>query len=355
MIYVNSRLTSAAAVVAVTVVGSVLTAPASRAQEAILTVASWNVCKVSCAAPAPSWDVRRERVARVITESGADVVGLQEATNNATSSAPTQVADIAQLLRPSGYRLPSFPDTSNECRRPRDAAGQLAGPSPCENTSALFFKTSTVEQVSLANGLPSAGIVQLGSIAAGQDAASAGRSVMWAYLQGNNGAGPFLAISMHTDTTKGGSAEASRVLIGQSLAGWVNSMNEIHGMVGTPSVLMADLNSFATRQPQGIQRQLTNAGWMDAFDAPEKNNIRYSTINQSAKYKLNGFPSRPRLQKKTKLNPRGAAPRIDYVMTFGSDVTPLNYEVVVYLNGRNFNVDYQASDHQMVKATLAFS
>lgn len=332
----------------------VLVANPVQAVESTLTFASWNVCKVDCAAPAPSWDVRRDRVARVINESGADVVGVQEATNNATSFAPTQVADIAQLIAPAGYQLPSFPDSANQCKRPRDASGRLAGPSPCENTSALFFDASSVEQITLPTGAPSAGIVQLGSIAGGQDADSAARSVMWAYLKGRNGAGPFLAISMHTDTTKGGSAEASRIIIGQSLGGWVNSMNAIHGMTGTPAVLLADLNSFATRQPQGIQRQLTDAGWLDAFDAPVKRNIRYSTINQSAKYGLSGFPAQPRLQKKTKKNRSGAAPRIDYIMTLGADVRPVDYEVVVYLTGRTFNPDYQASDHQMVKATIAF-
>ena len=336
-------------------IAAMLIAPPTQAADPVLTVASWNVCKVDCAAPAPSWDIRRERVARVINESGADVVGIQEATNNATSFAKTQVGDIENLVAPAGYRLPDFPDSSNECVRPRDASGRLAGPSPCDNTSALLFKTSTVDQVTLSTGLPSAGIAQLGSLASGQDGDSAKRSVMWAYLQGRNGAGPFLAISLHTDTAKNGSAEASRIAIGQSLAGWVNSMNIIHGMEGAPAVLMADLNSFATRQPQGIQKQLTDAGWTDAFDAPAKANVRYSTINQSQKYQLSGFPSRPRMQKKTKKNPLGAAPRIDYIMSLGPTVQPLTYEVVVYLSGRSFDPAYQGSDHQMVKATLAFN
>lgn len=332
-----------------------LIAPPAQAAEPELTFASWNVCKVDCAAPAPSWDIRRERVARVINESGADVVGIQEATNNATSFAKTQVGDIENLVAPAGYRLPDFPNSANECIRPRDNSGRLAGPSPCDNTSALFFNTSTVDQVALPSGLPSAGIAQLGTLAVGQDADSAKRSVMWAYLEGRNGTGPFLAISLHTDTAKNGSAEASRIAIGQSLAGWVNSMNTIHGMEAAPAVLMADLNSFATRQPRGIQWQLTNAGWTDAFEAPVKTNVRYSTINQSKKYRLNGFPAKPRLQKKTKRNRLGAAPRIDYIMSFGGNVQPQTYEVVVYLNGRLFNTDYQGSDHQMVKATLAFA
>lgn len=334
---------------------SMIVAAPAQADQALLTFASWNVCKVDCGPQAPSWDVRRERVALVINESGADVVGIQEATNNATTFAPTQLADIGDLIAPAGYRLPSYPDSANQCARPRNAAGRLAGPSPCDNTSALFYRTSTVEQVTLANGLPSAGIAQLGTLGAGQDANSAKRSVMWSYLQGRNGTGPFLAISLHTDTDKSGSGEASRIAIGQSLAGWVSSMNTIHGMTGTPAVLLADLNSYDVRQPQGIQKQLTNSGWVDAFSAPVKSNIRYSTINQSKKYRLTGFPPAPRMQKKTKKNPLGAAPRIDYIMSFGPTVQPLTYEVVVYLDGRSFDIAYQGSDHQMVKATLAFN
>ena len=71
-----------------------------------LVFASFNVCKIACAAPAPSWDIRRDRVARVIGESGAEVVGLQEATNNPTTTAKTQVADIQTLLAPAGYVSP---------------------------------------------------------------------------------------------------------------------------------------------------------------------------------------------------------------------------------------------------------
>jgi endonuclease/exonuclease/phosphatase family metal-dependent hydrolase len=332
---------------------ALLIAAPARADEAVLTFASWNVCKVDCGDQAPAWDVRRERVARVINESGADV-GIQEAKNTATSFAPTQVADIRNLIAPAGYQLPVFPNSANQCARPRNAAGRLVGPSPCGNTSALFYRSSTVDQVTLANGLPSAGIAQLGSIAEGQDANSARRSVMWSYLQGRNGTGPFLAISLHAASDKSGTGEASRVVLGQSLGNWVAQMNTIHGMTGTPAVLMADLNSFDSRQPQGIQKQLTNTGWVDSFTAPTKTNIRYSTVNQSMKYRLTGFPTVPRMQKTTKKNPLGAAPRIDYIMSLGAKVRPLSYEVVVYLNGRSFDPAYQGSDHQMIRATLAF-
>ena len=67
--------------------GMVLLVARPAAAAGTLVFASWNVCKVGCAAPAPSWEIRRDRVARVIAESGADVIGLQEATNNPTATA----------------------------------------------------------------------------------------------------------------------------------------------------------------------------------------------------------------------------------------------------------------------------
>ena len=321
-----------------------------------LVFATFNVCKVDCAAPAPPWDIRRDRVARVIGESGADVVALQEATNNPTTTAKTQVADIQTLLAPAGYVSPFFTVDSNECRRPRDVQGELTGPSPCDNSAALLYRTATIEQVTTPTGLPSAGIVQVGSIAPGIDAISAARSVAWAYLRGKNGAGPFLAISLHLDSNKDATAETSRVAVGQALGGWVNWMNGIQGMSNTPVILMADLNSYAKRQPNGVQMALTSAGWIDAHSARSRRNIQYSTINYNPRLGADaqGFPAAPYKFHKTKKNPNGEATRIDYIMGYGTGLRVIDYEVVIYLTGKAFNTDYQASDHQMVKATFAF-
>ncbi|MSO27732.1 MAG: hypothetical protein EXQ60_06690 [Candidatus Nanopelagicales bacterium] len=350
---VRSLATLTAIALTVVLVGA---AQPVQAGSGMLLFATFNVCKVDCAAPAPSWDIRRDRVARVIGESGADVVGLQEATNNPTTVAKTQIADIQTLMAPAGYVSPSFTVDSNECRRPRDAQGELTGPSPCDNTAGLLFQAATIEQITTPTGLPSAGIVQVGSIAPGIDAVSAARSVAWAYLRGKNGAGPFLAISLHLDSDKSVMAENSRVAVGQALGGWVHWMNSIQGMDNTPTILMADLNSYAKRQPRGVQRSLTSTGWIDAHMARSRRNIEYSTINYNPLLGdgAQGFPAAPHKFHKTHKNPKGDATRIDYIMGYGSGLRVINYEVVVYLNGTAFNTDYQASDHQMVKATFAF-
>jgi endonuclease/exonuclease/phosphatase family metal-dependent hydrolase len=322
-----------------------------------LVFASFNVCKVDCAPPAPPWDVRRDRVARIINETGADVIGVQEATNNPTSTAKTQAEDIANLAAAGGFRAPQYPIEANECRRPRNAAGQLAGPSPCDNTAQLLYRTSTVQQVSLPGGQPSAGIVLTSSIAPGVDPLSAIRSVAWAYLQGVNGTGPFLAVSLHTDSAKTPEAEASRVAIGAALDDWATAWNARHGMTGAPVVLMADLNSYRKRQPQGVQQVLVNEGWLDAAVAPQKRNVQFSTINYNPLLGVNeqGFPAKPYEFRTSKKKPELDATRIDYVMAKGDGIQALDYEVVIRLNpDGTFATDYQASDHQMVRATLMF-
>ena len=321
-----------------------------------VVAASFNVCKVDCAPPAPPWDVRRERVARVIAESGADVIGIQEATNNPTSTAKTQAEDIAMLAAAAGYRVPAYPLEANECRRPRTPSGQLAGPSPCDNTAMLLYRAGAIEQVQLPNGKPSAGIVMTSSIAPGVDPASAMRSVAWAYLQGA-GTGPFLALSLHTDSAKTPEAEASRVAIAAALGPWAQAWNAAHGVTGAPVVLMADLNSYAKRQPNGAQKVLTDGGWVDAYQAPAKRNVQYSTINYNPLLPVNqqGFPVKPYEFRTSKKNPVLNATRIDYVMASGADITPVDYEVVIRLNpDGSFAPEYQASDHQMVRATLLF-
>ena len=316
-----------------------------------LVFATYNVCKTDCAPPAPSWEVRRDRVARIIIESGLDVVGLQEVTHWPTARAKTQFLDVQNLVAPYGFVSPAYTPESDECR------WTAAGDKACTHTTGILFNTARVRQVTTPNGTPSAGTVPMSRIVDGLAPDSAPRKVTWAYLEGTNGTGPFLALSVHASNIKDPANEASRVAFAAALGGWTQAFNDAHAMPGVPVVLMADLNSYRKRQPQGAQQVLMNAGWQDAARAPVRRNVEYSTINYNPQLGLGeqGFPRKPYMFKTSKKNPVLDATRIDYIMTKGGSLGVADYEVVIRLNpDGTFSPDYQGSDHQMVRATVVF-
>lgn len=316
--------------------GLVLAEPTMAApSREVLTVAQFNVCKWSCEAPAPRWEERRHRVARVISESGADVLGINEATDWRVTGARTQWEDIQALVAPAGYVAPVL--DVEEC---------LKGGS-CDHTAKLLYRTSTVSEVEFGSGVPSAGSTTLGGIAAGLDPSSAAREVRWAYLQRRDDARPFLAIAVHMDNDKTAVHEASRRRAAAALGEWAERMNAERGIPQAPTVLMADLNSNSFSNPKGPQAVLSRTGWVDAWTAPVRINASYSTINlHSSNLQHNGFPPRP-------VRYSGDASRIDYIFSRG--FRPLEYEVVMYLSrGGAFIPRYQASDHQMIRAVLAY-
>lgn len=316
-----------------------------------LVVSTFNVCKVACDAPAPSWNVRRDRVARVITQSGLDVVGLQEVTYNPTDFAKTQFLDVQNLVRGAGFVAPTMPAAADQCR------WTAADPHPCDHTTGILFNTGSVRQATTPNGSASAGTLPASAIADGQDPDSAVRQVSWAYLQGSvSSTGPFLVISVHTSNGKDAASEASRLVFGRALGAWADAWNAQHGLSGVPTIMLGDLNSYKKRQPDGIQQIMVNDGWLDAASAPNKRNVQYSTINHNPQLAADqqGFPAAPYVFKTSKANPVLDATRIDYVMARGG-LSVVDYEVAIWLRpDGSFDPDYQASDHQMVRATISF-
>lgn len=321
-------LLAAASVVASAIVVPVA-APSARAAEVpTLTFATWNICKLDCPGPAPSWDVRRERVARVIGASGADVLSVNEATNNQTGNG-TQWDDVQRLAARHGYVAPRVDD--DRCQR------------QCDHTARLLFQPNTVGQLDLGRRATTAGSWPIREIAPGVSAYPL-RQVSWAYLVGTKGAGVFLAVSAHLTNDKSAAGERDRVAFGRAVSSWAARMNAERGLTGAPVILMGDLNSFDERQPRGVQRILRASGWADAHSAPSRRNIDVHTIN----YLNGGWPAKPVRSAGRPAN------RIDYILMRGP-VRPRSYEVVTHVDGRGrFKVDYQASDHNMVRATLAF-
>ncbi len=322
-----------AALLAIVTAATILVTGASTASAAgkSLVFATWNVCKIDCDAPAPSWDVRRDRVARTISESGADVLSVNEATDWAYGSR-TQWEDIQAITSSAGYISPRIQD--DQCER-----------RGCTHTARLMYKSSSVRQLDFGT-LPSAGYWRVGDIA--KDVTfDFDRQVAWAFLEGANGTGPFFVVGVHLSTDKSPAGEQHRIAFGRAATGWAQAMLASRGMPGAPVILMGDLNSIETRQPNGVQKVLASSGWKDAIYAPKRKNTDINSVNYSDVSRT-GWPSRP-LRNRYRL-----ASRIDYIV-FRGPVKATTYEVVAHLNPNGtFNKAYQGSDHQMVRATLSF-
>lgn len=304
-----------------------------------LVFVEWNVLKANEPAPVPSWSERRVVIGRVLSESGADVIGLNEATEHPVAESRSQWTDIQQLVAPAGYVAPTL--DSNEC----------TFRAPCTHTSALLFRASTVEQVTFSNGTPDAGATRLGSMVPGLSEDGGLRMVVWAYLRGRNGTGPFLAIAAHLPTQKDEVHENDRMVWARGLTGWVQAMNAQRG-IDVPAVLMADLNSYAFRQPQGAQFVLEQAGWRDAYvTAQTKLGARYATINVTPSTRnAAGFPPKPYAY-----SSKRAPTRIDYIFTLGA-ATATEYETVVrLLPDGTFDPQFRGSDHNMIRARVVFT
>lgn len=324
-----ASIASAALTISLALVGG---APSTNAAPApSLLLATWNVCKTQCPSPAPSWAIRRSRVARTLNESGADVIAVTEATEWPFRSR-TQWQDVQRITRPGGYVSPAIE---------QDVCKRLG----CTYGSRLLIRSSSVEQVDVGRRA-SAGYTRVDRIAPhiGFDA---DRQVAWAFLQGRNGTGPFLAISAHLTNAKTADGERHRVEFGRSVTGWAEALTASRGLPGIPVVLMGDLNSIDVRQPQGVQQVLRSGGWTDAIAAPERSNVDINSINYSPLHPT-GWSATPIR------HPRRLASRIDYIMSRGS-VRPTTYEVVAHLNpDGSYDARYQGSDHLMVRARLTF-
>lgn len=343
------KLIAVSLILALTGFLNITQSTAAESPDTTLVAASWNICKPQCAT-GPTWEERQQRLVNTFAYANADILGLQEVTNIRTSTHKTQLANVTSMLAPLGYSHPTYSVENNECRRPRDENNQLAGPSPCDNTAAIFFKNDRIQQV--AADSETAGITMISSIAPVALLESGARSVAWALLEDKKTGKIFLAISLHTSNAKTPEAETDRVILGQYLEPWSLAKAASLGHPNVPVILMADLNSYQKRQPNGIQTVLTNNNWVDSFSAPIKRNASYSTVNYRNDSR-SGFPAKAKKFKKTKKNPQGYATRIDYVMALGPDVEFTEYETVIFLDSKNFFIkDYQASDHQMVKTVL---
>lgn len=303
-----------------------------------LTFATFNITKANSTV-IPAWSKRREAIGRTINESNSDVIGLQEATSvrvtGADNERMTQWSDVQQLATAGGY------------------AGTNVGidtcePNSCIHSAHILFKQEKVKQLQLPDGLPSAGQGRISDIVGGLRYAK-NREFAWAYLEGLNGSGPFLTISMHLNNETNSAGKKDRELVGDAITTWAQDLNTTSGLTGIPMILVGDFNSYDAREPKGMLFELGKSGWLDSFEAPT-NEFKFFGDAYTASYSKNnrsGWPKRPI----TSSDPV----RIDYVMYKGERLNADAYQVALRLNeDGTFDDLYRGSDHMMVQAIIRF-
>ena len=303
-----------------------------------LTFASFNITKANSTS-IPAWSKRREAIGRTINESNSDVIGLQEATSvgvrGANDERMTQWNDVQQLASAGGYV-------------PTNVGIDTCEPNTCIHSAHILFKQEKIKQLELPNNLPSAGQGRLSEIVDGLRYAK-NREFAWAYLEGLNGSGAFLTISVHLNNETNSAGKKDRELIGDAITAWAEELNLKSGLVGIPMILVGDFNSYDAREPKGMLFELAKSGWLDSFEAPT-NEYKFFGDAYTASYTKNnrsGWPKRPI----TSSDPV----RIDYVMYRGDRLNADAYQVALRLNeDGTFDNNYRGSDHMMVQAIIRF-
>jgi endonuclease/exonuclease/phosphatase family metal-dependent hydrolase len=303
-----------------------------------LTFATFNIAKPNNS-NVPSWKNRRDAIARTINESNSDVIGIQEATSiRVIGEGGTRMRhwqDVQAMSANGGYALTN-PD-ENTCSSSR-----------CINSTRILYKADKVREVDFPEGLPSAGQGRLSDIANGLRYAKY-REFSWAYLEGLNGTGTFLAISVHLNNEKNSQGKKEREIVGREITKWADDLNNERGLKAVPMVLMGDFNSYLNREPKGMLFELAEAGWQDSFNAP-LNEFKFFEDAYTTSYtggNRSGWPKKPI----TSSDPV----RIDYVMYKGEFLTADAYQVALRLNeDGTFDNNYRGSDHMMVQAIIRF-
>ena len=303
-----------------------------------LGFATWNIAKSTNRA-VPAWSKRRLAIQRTINESGSDVVAVQEATQHPVrgegGKSMSQWSDVKAMAAKGGYVATKAEVDS--CRRNK-----------CIHSGHILYKKATIKQVDLPGKLPSAGQGRLSEITSGLHYAR-NREFAWAYLEGLNGAGQFLAISVHLNNETNSIGKEDRQRVGRALTKWAKDLNKKSGMDNVPMILMGDFNSYVKREPKGMAYQLGKAGWLDSYNSKNDDMKFYEKAYTTSYTKGNrsGWPSKPITS--------GKPVRIDYIMYQGKALRADIYAVVLKLKSDGtFDNRYRGSDHMMVQATIFF-
>ena len=321
-----AMFTTAMTPVAATSVQVGSTQTAAKKKVSAVGFATYNVCKIECGTGQWSWPNRRSAITRTVGAANAQVLAVQEA-----DLGDDHINDVARLLKPQGYRLANtgFRNCVGSCgAHIFYKQGSIAPVLESQRTLA-----GMVSQRSLTKGAPWGGVKQ-------------DRTISWALLRTKSTGNTFMVISMHLPNEKTGAGESVRNAVARAVARWSRRKAIAHGYRKLPTIVMGDLNSHAGRQPNGAQKQFTNAGFTDAYNAPRGRNRKYSSINfnQSSARWL-GFPPRPFVY-----GPSGT--RLDYILSRNTG-RARSWELMLRLKSNGaFDNRFRGSDHNLIRATI---
>ena len=278
------------------------------------------------------WKNRRANVTREIIESGAGVVGIQEASGSADRGyGPQRQRDvIAADLAPSGWQIVTPIDPT---RRP--AIGETVDP-------GYYVHKGDTKPVKTVDGLQGTRILYdaddytllaNGYIDAGKPNASSTVWIPWARFQQKSSGLTFSFISAHltqaADPKRGPFPMAElRVKETQRIVELVNGLNAAYP--GEQSIVVGDMNSTIYTFPyNGVHREFVRSGFYDAFATNDIVGGDRPTTNSFV------FPVDKSPQRR------------DYILTKGGPAGSFRYVNRVYQDK-----SLTASDHYMQVAEL---
>jgi endonuclease/exonuclease/phosphatase family metal-dependent hydrolase len=281
-------------------------------------VASYNVQSVTASITGHPWSERRTRVAANIQYSGADLIGLQEAT--AAKSSNWQQQDIASLLSQEQY-----------------GGYQMAGSLPTDYRydfdiyDAWFYyrpQQLTLMQVHTVSPRDELKVAGWPSSLPDQHAA-------WAQFRINATGATFYALNVHLPVAASTELKTREA---DALSTFIQQRAQ-----GAPIVFMGDLNAAPLRDGYCASSKLVELGWNDTTTAPERVNFQLQTVNAPISY--------PTLPERALNVNKG---RIDYILTrnMGGALRYKNQNVL--RPDGSVDITYQGSDHNLQWADLLF-
>lgn len=302
-----------------------------------LTFATWNVGNYGATSSLTghTWADRRKAVAAGIVRAAPDVLTVQElSTANVTGSGATavmQYEDLANLLKPHGYRLAvedvvkATPGSARESHIFVDSkVSVIAAGFASQKAVARSYSSSTPF------------VTKTGS-------AEVDRQFAWAHLRNVATGADFYVVSMHLPTGSASATIKLRNAITGGVHAWIVAKAAADGRASAPIVVGGDFNSYVEAYPSGPTTQWASWGFTDSVSTTSRSGTKYGSTNN---YADDGYPAKP-------FHYTYVGPRIDHLFVRnGSGVVKYVNEVVLTSSG-TFDERYRGSDHNMQLAVLS--